>query len=275
MRVNISVENDNSEVFMAFRQLKDKMSIYYGDGAHEQLSFDDTVGYIKHQYVAKGRYTIDIVNENMSSATDAISTLVSGDTYIKQATVQMKESFIFEKDAISDITLASSTTISVPTIESIYFSQYFSDFLSGYIDDTSSYYGISIKHQANLHTVYLPFGSSKKDIGEYADNLSRVFNFDDTGLVNLYVYGQNDVLHVALRNCKTIKNIYCSEYVREFYLDLLPKHKIDIYVYSINDLVFYGLYEDCSMYTVHVFNDIYNEVVDKYGRYLNIVGDMR
>ena len=29
------------------------------------------------------------------------------------------------------------------------------------------------------------------------------------------------------------------------------------------------------MYTVHVFNDIYNEVVDKYGRYLNIVGDMR
>ena len=275
MRVNISVENDNSEVFMAFRQLKDKMSIYYGDGTHEQLSFDDTVGYIKHQYVAKGRYTIDIVNENMSSATDAISTLVSGDTYIKQATIQMKESFIFEKDAISDITLASSTTISVPTIESIYFSQYFSDFLSGYIDDTSSYYGISIKHQSNLHTVYLPFGSSKKDIGEYADNLSRVFNFDDTGLVNLYVYGQNDVLHVALRNCKTIKNIYCSEHVREFYLDLLPKHKIDIYVYSINDLVFYGLYEDCSMYTVHVFNDIYNEVVDKYGRYLNIVGDMR
>ena len=100
MRVNISVENDNSEVFMAFRQLKDKMSIYYGDGTHEQLSFDDTVGYIKHQYVAKGRYTIDIVNENMSSATDAISTLVSGDTYIKQATIQMKESFIFEKDAI-------------------------------------------------------------------------------------------------------------------------------------------------------------------------------
>ena len=89
------------------------------------------------------------------------------------------------------------------------------------------------------------------------------------------MYGQNDVLHVALRNCKTIKNIYCSEYVREFYLDLLPKHKIDIYVYSINDLVFYGLYDDCSMYTVHVFSDIYNEVVDNYGHYLNVVGDMR
>lgn len=274
MQINITVKNDNSEVCFALKQLKERMSVYYGDGSFETLSYNQSVGGIKHIYKSAGDYVVYIVNENILDIFNSISTLVSSDTYIKQSDIQMDESFIYEKSAIGNLTLSTSQTISVPTINAIYFSEYYSNFLCGYIDEEYDYYGISIKHQLNLTTVYLPFGSSSEDIGDRADTPNRVFNFDNTGLVNLYIYGSNDTLHVMLKNCTTIKNIYCSEKVREFYLDLLPKHVLDIYIYSINDLHLYGLHEDCSMFTFHVFNEIYAYMKEKYG-YLNIVNDMR
>ena len=266
LRIVIDVLNDNSDVVFCLNSRFEGVSVSFGDGTTSKIFYNSAIGGFSHRYATKGSYIVDIINDNIQCIGDILETTSASDTYLNQADLQLRDSFIYERSAVSNISLVGSRAISVPTIKSIYFNERYCDSLSGFYSGDSAYFGVCIKHQNNLESVFLPCIS---------DELAykNIINLDDSSVRDIYIYGRSDSVYLVALNCATLSNIYCSSSVRRVYLSGLPRHAYDVYLYTVNAIDFYGSFDGLGSVRFHVHASVVGDLMSRYSA-LTFVSDL-
>ena len=129
--------------------------------------------------------------------------------------------------------------------------------MSGFYSGDSAYFGVCIKHQSKLESVFLPCISDRLS---YED----IINLDDSSVRDVYIYGKSDSVYLVALNCVALSNIYCSSNVRRIYLSGLPRHTYDVYLYTVNTIDFYGSFEGIGSVRFHIHTSVARDLMRRY-----------
>ena len=202
IKMKIRVLNDDSAVVFCFKELKNTISIDFGDGEISRFEYSENYGGMSHNYKLAGEYTVTIINDNITNFREMLApSYFYKDTSYMSNTLEPLYSLVYEVSELQDI----EGVYQSETLLEFYINPYFVDGIKMYseancVANDVKPYGFHLNYQKNLTKLYIPYGQYKK--------YNSYINLIGSNISDLYLYGTCDILNIV--NNLNIANVYCG-----------------------------------------------------------------
>lgn len=288
IKMKIRVLHDDSTVIFCFKELKNTISIDFGDGEISRFEYSDIYGGMLHDYESAGEYTVTLINDNITNFREMLApSYFYKDTSYMSNTLEPLYSLVYEVSELQDI----EGVYQSETLLEFYINPYFVDGFKMYnevdcIADVNYHteydaediltkyyrwdikpYGFHLNYQKNLTKLYIPYGQYKK--------YNSYINLIGSNISDLYLYGTCDILNIV--NNLNIDNVYCGYKVDFVDVSNLFTNDVDgshLYMHSNKELTMFSKVgfdvksDKCTFgsvnFIVGVKSSIYERMLDKY-----------